>query len=195
MATAAQPNNPLFTPFPPPADPVFEHGLSTFLHRPVQLTIVPQLYPNSQQNLNAWYPDSQAIEMTGIIDACLHNQYDVPRAKTVFARLRAKAGNRLLTTSLYNAFLEAYVGMAQNDKLDRRRWIRDAWALYKILESGSEQVHPNSKTYSVMLFLWHQYVFLFLIITHLNLSGYQLVHYTLQSQAWKVLPLVNYSAK
>jgi len=159
MAAAAQPSELVFPLFPPPADPIFEHGLSSFLHRPVPLTIVPQLYPDTQKSLNAWYPDTKAIEMTGIIDACLHNLYDVSRAKTVFARLRAKIGNRLLTTSLYNAFLEAYVGMAQNDKLDRKRWIRDACELYKIVESGSEGVHPNAKTYSIMLFLWHQYVF------------------------------------
>lgn len=156
LATAAHATAPDFPFF---QNPLFEHELSSFLHRPTSLTILPQLAPDSQKDLGAWYPDSQTTDMTGIIDACLHNLYDVPRAQDVFSRLRARRGNRLLTTPLYNAFLEAYVGMAGKVPLDREYWIDTAWKLYNVLESGAEAVHPNHKTYSIMLFLWHQYVF------------------------------------
>ena len=142
--------------FPFHPNPPFEHELSSFLHRPISLTIIPQLAPDSQKDLGAWYPDSQTVDMTGIIDACLHNLYDVPRAQDVFRRLRAKRGNRLLTAPLYNAFLEAYVGMAGKVPLDREYWIQSAWKLYNVLESGAESVHPNHRTYSIMLSLWHQ---------------------------------------
>jgi DNA-directed RNA polymerase len=157
MATAAHATTPDFPFFPSSSNPLLEQQLSSFLHRPVPLTILPQLSPEMQEKLGAWYPDSEAVGMTGIIDACLHNLYDVPRAWDVFSRLRKKAGNHLLTTPLYNTFLEAYVGMAQKSA-DADFWILEAWKLYDVLELGTEGVLPNAKTYSIMLFLWHQYV-------------------------------------
>ena len=191
MATAAHATTPDFPFFPSSANPSFEQDLSNFLHRSPLLTIVPQLSPDTQKTSNAWYPDAKAVDMTGIIDACLHNLYDVSRAHDVFARLRVKLGNNFLTTALYNAFLEAYVGMAQKSNLDREYWIEEAWKLYHVLESGAECVHPNAKTYSIMLFLWHQYVFPNSHYPPPNFfSGCRLGSFT-PMNPWMVLPLAN----
>lgn len=136
----------------------FEQDLTSFLDRSPPITIIPTPTPGTSDSPNPWYTDSRSLDMSGIIDACLHNLYDVPRAQDVFSRLRTKVGSNLLNSSLYNAFLEAYVGIAQKDEMQREYWIREAWKLYEVLELGTEEVHPNARTYSTMLFLWHQYV-------------------------------------
>lgn len=154
---APTPDFPFF-PKSSPHNSFLEQDLTSFLHRSPPITIIPTPTPGTSDSPNPWYTDSQSLDMSGIIDACLHNLYDVPRAQDVFSRLRTKVGLNLLNSSLYNAFLEAYVGIAQKDEMQREYWIREAWKLYDVLELGTEEVHPNARTYSTMLFLWHQYV-------------------------------------
>lgn len=162
-ATASHVPTPDF-PFLPQSSPQhssfsdFGQNLTNFLHRPPPITIIPTPIPDGSDSNNPWFSDSRSVGMTGIIDACLHNLYDVPRAQDVFSRLRTKVGSKLLNTSLYNAFLEAYVGMAHKDEMQRKYWICEARKLYDVLELGAEEVHPNARTYSTMLFLWYQYV-------------------------------------
>jgi DNA-directed RNA polymerase len=90
------------------------------------------------------------------MDACLHGLYDVPRAKTIFERMREKIGNPALEIKVYNAFLEAYIDMAGSHEKDRVYWIENAWELYDILESGREKHEPNASTYAIMLIAWHR---------------------------------------
>lgn len=154
-ASAAHAPTPDFPFFPQP-ESTFEKGLASFLHRPTPLTIVPTPTPGMSETPNRWFSDTKSVDMTAIIDACLHNLYDVPRAQDVFARLRTRRSSTLLTTALYNAFLEAYIGMAHKDEHQREYWIKEAWKLYHVMELGTEEVLPNPKTYSIMLLLWHQ---------------------------------------
>lgn len=101
-----------------------------------------------------------------MVDACLHNLYDVPRAKHIFTRLRDQKGNPVLVTRLYNSLLEAYVGMASLPNTDNKEnWLNDAWDLYDDMENGREvdlhskpHVLPNAGTYAVMLTTWHRCV-------------------------------------
>ncbi|KAF8902625.1 hypothetical protein CPB84DRAFT_1775848 [Gymnopilus junonius] len=99
-----------------------------FLGREIPLTLLPtpEPYKEATNLTESWFADSQSLDMAGIIDACLHNLYDVPRAR---------------------------------DKEDYRKhyWIEEAWKLYDVVEKGSEKIHPNSKTYSIMLSIWHEF--------------------------------------
>jgi len=71
--------------------------------------------------------------------------------------MREKIGNPVLETRVYNAFLEAYITMAQTPgEKDRHHWIENAWDLYDVLESGSEKHEPNTSTYAIMLLAWHR---------------------------------------
>ena len=92
------------------------------------------------------------------MDACLHNLYDVPRAKSIFERMRERVGNPALETRVYNAFLEAYVNMAgsQQGSSQRHYWVESAWELFDALESGREKHEPNASTYAIMLIAWNR---------------------------------------
>ena len=92
--------------------------------------------------------------------ACLHNLYDVPRAKQIFERLRkSDIGATLLDARQYNAFLNAYVEMAATKDVENKaRWLEDAWSLFDVMERGTEKVIPTAGTYAVMLLSWLRYV-------------------------------------
>ncbi len=91
------------------------------------------------------------------MDACLHNLYDVDRAKVIFNQLRQKDTSSLLQTGVYNAFIEAYFGMAtQKDTANSEQWLEDIHDLYEILESELENTAPNKMTYGLMLRVWEQ---------------------------------------
>ncbi|KAF8804051.1 hypothetical protein BYT27DRAFT_7053086, partial [Phlegmacium glaucopus] len=65
--------------------------ISKYLDRRPQLTILPTPLPPgsaSVEGYDRWFKDSKSQDMAGIIDACLHDLYDVPRAQNVFERLR-----------------------------------------------------------------------------------------------------------
>ena len=91
-----------------------------------------------------------------MIDACLHNLHDVRRATELFNRLRSQVGTTALETQLYNAFLEAYLLMSKKEDHKKQHWVDEAWLLYEVMESGKEEVLPNSKTYSILLAAWHR---------------------------------------
>jgi DNA-directed RNA polymerase len=102
-----------------------------------------------------YFPDSPMQDMVAIMDACLHNVYDVPRAVQVFQNIRdRKPGDPLLDVRVYNSFLEAFLEMATTKEEKRRDfWVEKAWELYNIMESGSEKVVPNAGTYAVLLII------------------------------------------
>lgn len=134
------------------------HLLSDYLDRRPQLTILPTpLAPGSDpvEGYNQWFRDSKSQDMAGIIDACLHDLYDVPRAQDVFERLRRQAGSSILGSGLYNSLLSAYFGMSLKDPTKKNYWVEEAWKLYNILESEQDGVQPSVRTYSITLALWH----------------------------------------
>ena len=129
-----------------------------YLERKPQLTILPTPLPPGSaaaEGHDQWFKDSKSQDMAGIIDACLHNLYDVPRAQNVFQRLRQKAGTSILGSGLYNSMLNAFLGMSLKDPVKKNYWVEEAWKLYGIIESGQDDVHPTVRTYSIILALWH----------------------------------------
>ncbi|KAI9457403.1 hypothetical protein HD554DRAFT_1991576, partial [Boletus coccyginus] len=78
-------------------DPMTEEGMSFvndmrgFLHRRVPYTILPTPLPDQSHSTalsTYFFPDSPTQDQLAVMDACLYNLYDVPRAKQVFERLR-----------------------------------------------------------------------------------------------------------
>ncbi|OAX44242.1 DNA/RNA polymerase [Rhizopogon vinicolor AM-OR11-026] len=136
-------------------------AMQGFLKRRTPYTILPTPLPDDRvSSLNSFYfTDSPTQDQLAVMDACLHNLYDVPRAKQVFQQLRAsKSGESLLESRIYNSFLEAYIDMAYTkEPEDRTLWVEDAYQLYDTMEKGIEKVHPTSSTYAIMLQAWRRF--------------------------------------
>ena len=136
--------------------------MQEFLQRPLPYTILPPPLPDDRKSaLNTFlFTDSPTQDQLAVMDACLHNLYDVPRAKQVFERLRkSSCMEHLLDARIYNSFLEAYIEMATTKQPDDRTlWVEDALQLYLVMESGQEKVQPTSQTYAAMLLAWLRYV-------------------------------------
>ncbi|GLB44584.1 putative DNA-dependent RNA polymerase catalyzes the transcription of DNA into RNA using the four ribonucleoside triphosphates as substrates [Lyophyllum shimeji] len=132
--------------------------LAAFLQRTAPYTILPAPLPSDRSSpLNdIFYPDTTTQDLLSVMDACLHNLYDVPRARGIFERLREKIGNPVLSTHVYNAFLEAYVAVATT-KGPVDVFLEYAWELYNILESEKEQFAPDATTYAIMLLAYHRF--------------------------------------
>lgn len=132
--------------------------MQAFLRRRPQYTMLPTPLPDDASSaLNDFYfIDSPTQDLLAVIDACLHNCYDVHRAKSIFERLRnTKGDSRILESRLYNSFLEAYLDMATNKEPENRvDWLEEAWILYNCMESQAEKVPPNASTYAIMLTAW-----------------------------------------
>ena len=143
-------------------DPLTEEGMSFvndmrgFLHRRVPYTILPTPLPDHSKSTalsTYFFPDSPTQDQLAVMDACLHNLYDVPRAKQIFERLRkSSSAESLLETRIYNSFLQAYIEMASlKEPNDRALWVEEAWSLYEAMENGSENNLPTAQTYAIML--------------------------------------------
>lgn len=132
-----------------------------FLRRRTPFTILPTPLPDDKSSdLNDFYfMDTSTQDSVAVIDACLHNLYDVPRAKAIFDRLRStKPNDPILNTRLYNSVLQAYVQMATTkDHMRRNHWVEDACALYETMEAGNDHIAPNANTYAMMLLIWHRF--------------------------------------
>jgi DNA-directed RNA polymerase len=117
---------------------------------------------DSKSDANSyWFVDSPTQELLAVMDACLHGLFDVERAKGIFDRMRQKVGNPALETRIYNAFLEAYLGMStMPETQDKGYWVDSLWELYGVMESGEEKVRPSASTYAIALLSWYRYVFL-----------------------------------
>ncbi|KAJ7145775.1 hypothetical protein C8R44DRAFT_826911 [Mycena epipterygia] len=77
-----------------------------------------------------------------VMDACLYNLYDVPRAKGIFDRLRTKS-SAALETRVTNAMLEAYLKMASQSETEY--WME---ALWELVDATPD---PSASTYAIML--------------------------------------------
>lgn len=137
-------------------------NLQGFLGRRRQYTLLPTPLPDDKSSaLNDFYfPDSPTQDQLAVIDACLHNLYDVHRARQVFEHMReTKPGDAILESRVFNSFIEAYVNMASTKgKDDAEYWIRSAWELYDVMEQGIERVVPNAATYASILTAWTRLV-------------------------------------
>ncbi|KAF9009254.1 hypothetical protein BDZ89DRAFT_899206, partial [Hymenopellis radicata] len=61
-----------------------------YLRRRPAYTLLPSLRPHdSSSTVNVeWYGDTESQDQLAIMDACLHDLYDVHRAQTIFENLR-----------------------------------------------------------------------------------------------------------
>ena len=144
-----------------------KESMGEFLQRQTSYTILPTPVPADVHDpLNALvFPSTPVQDSLSVIDACLHNCYDVNRAQYVFDRLRSSSsGDGVLQTRVYNMFLEAYLNMAraefqQDDITEPAKWLRKSWELFESMEDGREKVSPNAATYAIMLKTWLRYIF------------------------------------
>jgi DNA-directed RNA polymerase, mitochondrial len=129
-----------------------------FLKRNASYTLLPPPLPSDQKShLNdLYFTDSSTQDSLAIIDACLHNHYDIPRAKQVFETLRkSPKAEVVLGIHVYNSLLEAFGDMATSkDPVNRLIWLEDAWTLFDSMEMGKEAAAPNAVTYAIMLTTW-----------------------------------------
>ncbi|CAL1697785.1 unnamed protein product [Somion occarium] len=131
--------------------------MATFLHERQSYTILPTPAPADSSDTNTMiFPDTALQNMVSIIEACVHNLYDVPRAKTVFEGLRRRHRcDPLLHGGLYNLLLDAYIEMASVKEVEKRsHWVEDACALFEVMENGKDKVTPTANTYAIMLRAW-----------------------------------------
>ncbi|KIY48559.1 hypothetical protein FISHEDRAFT_43178 [Fistulina hepatica ATCC 64428] len=116
-----------------------------------------------------WYTDSATQDLLAVMNACLHNLYDVRRAKGIFDRMRERHNNPLLDTRIYNAVLEAYLGMVsiRDDPVIKAYWLACAWDLFDTMAVGlgllsnDSRIAPSSATYANMFLAWMRHVQIF----------------------------------
>ena len=130
--------------------------MHTFLRSRTPYTILPPPRPLGEgSGLNdLLYTDSPTQDLISVMDACLHNGYDVPRAKEIFDNLRAKGARQIIHPRLYTAFVEAYLDMALKEPMKKSLWIEDAWTLLDSLFKGTERVSVTSGAYALALVAW-----------------------------------------
>lgn len=132
-----------------------------FLRRRTPYTILPTPLPDdTSSELNDFYfTDSPTQDQVAVIDACLHNLYDVPRARAIFNRLRnEKPGDPILSVRLHNSLLNAYIAMAVTKESARASyWMEAATTLYEDMEGRRSKVPPNANTYANMLVAWQHF--------------------------------------
>lgn len=136
--------------------------MESFLRRRPALTILPTPLPDgAYSSLNDFYfTDSPTQDLLSVMDACLHNRYDVPRARQIFARLRqANNPDVVMGTKVYNSFLETYIEMASLTETpsQRQEWLEEAWALFDVMEKGLERVRPDTNTYALAFTAWQKF--------------------------------------
>ena len=139
-------------------DPTGSEDMFTFLKRKAPHALLPPPLPADQSSpLNdRYFTDSPTQDSLAIIDACLHNFYDIPRAKQIFETLRKSSkAEAFLDVRLYNSFLETFIALASSkDPVNKIIWLEDAWLLFDSMETGTEPIVPNAQTYAIMLAAW-----------------------------------------
>lgn len=134
--------------------------MAGFLRQPREYTFLPALRPDdSPSDLNReWYGNSETQDLLAILDACLHNCYDVQRAQGIFQALRDRADrNNLLEIPVYNSFLGAYLEMATvREAANASFWFGEFWSLFEAISHGDEGVAPNASTLALALVALHR---------------------------------------
>lgn len=133
---------------------------------PVPHTILPTPQPLSEPSQSfeqsRYFPDSGSIALLAIMDACLTNLYDVPRAHQLLTTLRQQSNSTtILDVRIYNRFLRAYFEYAESDtakKKNAEQWRREAWRLHDLMCQGKEPAVPNEHTNAIMVWGLLKYV-------------------------------------
>ena len=143
---------------PPPANDIPPHAyakslISEYLERTAETnyTIIPNPPHSKSGETSPWYTDSSTADMASVIDICLHNEHDIPRAQEVFDRLRSLGSSGILTARVYNQFLASYLNLAEKEPGRATHWLSESWKLYAELEQGADDLIPTAKTYAIML--------------------------------------------
>ncbi|KAI0291577.1 hypothetical protein BC826DRAFT_1022569 [Russula brevipes] len=134
-------------------------NMEAFLRIRTPYTVLPAPLPADRHSVvdDLYYTKSSTQDLIAIMDACLHNCHDVPRAKEIFDDLRAKNANQILHPRLYTAFVEAYLDMAVREPEKRSLWVEDAWILLDSLLSGKEKAKIGPSAYTLALVAWLRY--------------------------------------
>ena len=131
------------------------------MRRRTPYTILPTPLPedHSSQLNSMYFADGPTQDQIAVIDACLHNLYDIPRAKHIFDQLRQdKIGDPMLSQRVYNSIIAAYIDMAASkDPSHATQWVDNAISVYEAMESGKDMVAPNANTYASMLIAWQRF--------------------------------------
>jgi DNA-directed RNA polymerase, mitochondrial len=128
--------------------------MHTFLRSRTPYTILPPPLPRDSELNHLLYTDSPTQDLIAVMDACLHNSYDVPRAKEIFDDLRARGAEQILHPRLHSTFVEAYLDMAVKEPEKKSLWVEDAWVLLDSLFCGNEKVSVTSGAYALALIAW-----------------------------------------
>ncbi|KAI9461958.1 DNA/RNA polymerase [Lactarius psammicola] len=133
--------------------------MHSFLLTRTPYTVLPTPLPGDKHSeLNdLYYTDSPTSDLIAVMDACLHNCFDVHRAKEIFDDMRAKRAEQILHPRLYTAFVEAYLEMALKEPEKKSLWVEDAWILLDSLFSGKEKVPVTTGAYALALIAWLRY--------------------------------------
>ena len=147
-------------------------GVHDFLRRRMPYTVLPAPTPSDATSTvnEIIFPGSPTQEALTVINACLHDCYDVARAEWIFDQLRnSREGGAVLEARVFNLFLETYFVMAvERDTVDFRDvWMERAWKLYDSMENDWEFATPNAGTYAIMLKTWLKYVSTSLLLSAL----------------------------
>lgn len=144
-----------------PSNPFIYNGLDgmgAFLQRRIPYTFLPTPTPADVLSpLNDMvFPSSQVQDSLSVIDTCLHDCYDVPRAQFVLDQLRGRPGaETILEPRIFNLFFEAYLKLAEENI--NGNWadpLQKSWSLYQDMESTKESIAPIASTYAIMLKTW-----------------------------------------
>lgn len=116
-------------------------------------TPLPSDIPSTLEN-SQWFLDTQTQERLAVMEACLHNLFDVPRATGIFNTLRADPNSaQIIEPRIYNTFLEAYIESAtRKANSARSSWIQKAVKLFQDIEESKGLTTPG--TYATMLLGW-----------------------------------------
>jgi DNA-directed RNA polymerase, mitochondrial len=138
-------------------------SLSGFLRRPAPYTLLPTPAPSDASSplRELVFPGTPVQDSLSVIDACLHNCFDVKRAQYVFDMLRSSpSADAVLHPRVYNLLLEAYLSMAQADPVpgeisdDPGVWLTRSWQLFSDMDNGKEKAEPSAGTFAIMLKTW-----------------------------------------
>lgn len=137
------------------------------LHGPEFFTVLPTPLPVGEQGAvehQRYFPDSSVMARVAIIDACLADFYDIPRAQSLFAELRRdRKATKFMDVRIFNRFIHTYFLLAEDTKTSPReteKYRVRAWELYKSMVANEEQVVPNPHTSALMLRGLLRYIFI-----------------------------------
>ncbi|KAF6749610.1 mitochondrial RNA polymerase [Ephemerocybe angulata] len=130
--------------------------VNSFLQRQARFTILPAPLPKGDKGEDPIFTDTLTQDKLAVMDACLHNHYNVSRARTLFNGLRESNAN-ILTTEVYNRILAGYFKMGEKEEVKRMMWVHEAWKVYREMCAGREPVRPDTSTYALVLASCHQF--------------------------------------